>query len=45
MGMKEVLMTYTVYPDGKIDVTHKGTHTMVDMVRFGCMLTMAREFD
>jgi beta-galactosidase len=45
MGMKEVLMTYTVYPDGKIDITHKGTPTMVDMVRFGCMLTMAREFD
>lgn len=45
MGMKEVLMTYTVYPDGKIDITHKGTPTMVDMVRFGSVLTMAREFD
>ena len=45
MGMKDVLMTYTVYPDGKIDVTHKGTPTMVDMVRFGNVLTMAREFD
>lgn len=45
MGMKEVLMTYTVYADGRIDVTHKGTPTMVDMVRFGSVLTMAREFD
>ena len=44
MGMKNVLMTYTVYPDGKIDVTHKGTPSM-DMVRFGNVLTMAREFD
>ena len=44
MGMKDVKMTYTVYPDGKIDVTHKGTPQM-DMVRFGSVLTMAREFD
>ncbi|MBQ4348971.1 MAG: DUF4981 domain-containing protein [Clostridia bacterium] len=45
MGMKGVKMTYTVYPDGKIDVTHEGTPLVVEMVRFGSVLTMAREFD
>ena len=45
MGMKDVKMTYTVYPDGKIDVTHEGTATLQNMVRFGTALTMAREFD
>lgn len=45
MGMKNVKMTYTVYPDGKIDVTHEGVPVLTDMVRFGCVLTMAREFD
>ncbi len=44
LGMKDVMMTYTVYPDGKIDVTHKGTASM-DMIRFGTVLTMEREYD
>ncbi|MDD6011745.1 MAG: glycoside hydrolase family 2 TIM barrel-domain containing protein [Oscillospiraceae bacterium] len=44
MGMSGVRMTYTVYPDGKIDITHEGKPAM-DMVRFGCTLTMPREFD
>ena len=44
LGMKKVKMTYTVYPDGRIDVTHEGVAGM-DMLRFGTSLTMAKEFD
>ncbi len=44
LGMKNVTLVYSVYPDGKIDVTHKGTAKM-DMVRFGMLLTMPREFE
>ncbi len=44
LGLKDVTMTYTVYPDGKIDVIHKGTAGM-DMIRFGTLLTMDREYD
>lgn len=44
LGLKDVTLTYTVYPDGKIDVNHKGTAGM-DMVRFGTLLTMDREYD
>ncbi len=43
-NMKDVRMTYTVHPDGKIDITHEGEGLM-DMVRFGTTLRMAKEFD
>lgn len=45
MGLKDVKMTYMVYPDGRIDVTHEGTPNLQDMLRFGTVLTMPREFD
>ncbi len=44
MGMKNVKLTYQVYPDGKIDVKHEGT-ALTEMIRFGTVLTMPREFD
>ncbi len=44
LGMKNAKMTYTVYPDGKILVTHEGKPSM-DMIRFGTVLTLAREFE
>ena len=43
-AMKNVKITYHIYPDGKIDVKHEGAPIM-DMVRFGTVLTMPREFD
>lgn len=43
-AMKNVKITYHIYPDGKIDVKHEGAPIM-DMVRFGTILTMPREFD
>ena len=43
-AMKNVKITYHIYPDGKIDVKHQGAPIM-DMVRFGTVLTMPREFD
>lgn len=43
LSMKDVKMTYTVYPDGKIDITHEGT-ALMDMVRFGTALTMNKDF-
>ena len=42
-AMKNVKITYHIYPDGKIDVKHEGAPIM-DMVRFGTVLTMPREF-
>ena len=42
-GLKDVKMTYTVYPDGRIDVTHAGTATK-DMLRFGLQFTMPDTF-
>ena len=42
--MKNVKITYHIYPDGKIDVKHEGAPIM-DMVRFGTVLTMPGEFD
>ena len=43
-GVKDVKICYTVYPDGKIDVSHEGT-AMLDMLRFGATLTMEREYE
>ena len=43
-AMKNVKIIYHIYPDGKIDVKHQGAPAM-DMVRFGTVLTMPREFD
>lgn len=43
-AMKNVKIIYNIYPDGKIDVKHEGAPTM-NMVRFGTVLTMPREFD
>jgi len=43
-AMKNVKIIYNIYPDGKIDIKHQGTPIM-DMVRFGTVLTMPREFD
>lgn len=43
-AMKNVKIIYNIYPDGKIDVKHEGSPIM-DMVRFGTVLTMPREFD
>ena len=43
-AMKNVKIIYNIYPDGKIDVKHEGAPIM-DMVRFGTVLTMPREFD
>ncbi len=43
-GIKNAKISYTVYPDGKIDVTHEGVPSL-DMLRFGTTLTMAREYD
>lgn len=44
MGLKDAKMTYTVYPDGKIDVSHEGTPNLQDMVRFGTVLTMDDDY-
>ena len=43
-AMKNVKITYHIYPDGKIDVKHQGIPIM-DMVRFGTVLTMPGEFE
>ena len=43
-GLKDVKMTYTVYPDGRIDVTHVGTATR-DMLRFGLQFTLPDTFN
>ena len=43
-AMKNVKITYHIYPDGKIDVKHQGVPIM-DMVRFGTVLTMPGEFE
>ncbi len=44
MGMKSVKMTYTIHPDGRIDITHEGTPIM-EMVRFGTGFTLDKTFD
>ena len=44
VGMKDAKLSYTVYPDGRIDVKEEGTPIM-DMVRFGTVLTMDRAFE
>ncbi len=43
-AMKNVKLTYNIYPDGKIDVKHEGTGLM-EMVRFGAYLTMPGDFN
>ena len=43
-AMKNVKIIYHIHPNGKIDVKHEGAPIM-DMVRFGTVLTMPREFD
>ncbi len=43
-GLKDVKMTYTVYPDGRIEVTHSGTATR-DMLRFGLQFTLPDTFN
>ena len=42
--MKNAKMSYTIYPDGKIVVTHEGSPSM-DMIRFGTTLTMERQYE
>ena len=43
-GIKNVKLTYTVYPDGRIDVTHAGTAAK-DMLRFGVLFTLPDAFN
>ena len=43
-GLKDVKMTYTVYPDGRIRVTHEGTATK-DLLRFGVEFALPDAFD
>ncbi|MBQ7598565.1 MAG: DUF4981 domain-containing protein [Clostridia bacterium] len=43
-GLKDVMITYTVYPDGRVDVTHSGTATK-DMLRFGLQFALPDAFD
>lgn len=44
MGLKDAKITYTIYPDGKIEVTHKGTPNVQDMLRFGSTFTLDSEY-
>ena len=44
IGVKDAKITYTVHPDGKIDVTYKCKATL-DMLRFGLKFTMPKKFD
>ena len=43
-GLKQGKMTYTVYPNGRIDVTFEGTAAK-DMLRFGLQFAMPDEFN
>ena len=44
IGVKDAKITYTVHPDGKIDVTYKCKATL-DMLRFGLKFMMPKKFD
>ena len=43
LGLKETKLTYTVHPDGSIDISYETTPLM-DMMRFGLMLEMPKEY-
>ena len=43
-GVVKEKLTYTVYPDGAIQVTHEGTAGK-DMLRFGLQFTMPGQYD
>ena len=44
MGVKNDKVTYTVYPDGSIAVTHEGTAQM-DMLRFGMKFVLPKKYN
>lgn len=44
VGVKNAKMTYTVYADGKIDVSYEAV-ALSDMLRFGLKFTMPKSFD